>query len=130
MDFVLKLHGEWRWLVMLAGAIAAVKFGIGWLRGVQFKGMDRGLMAAFTGLLDLNLVLGLILLFGLEGGLVRFRVEHAATMALAVAVAHLSAIWRRSDDSAEKFRNNLILIIAAAVLIAIGVTRLRGGWVF
>lgn len=130
MDFVLKLHGEWRWLVMLAGAIAAVKFAIGWARGVEFKGMDRGLMAAFTGLLDVNLVLGLILLFGLEGGLVGFRIEHATTMALAVAVAHLSAIWKRSDDSAEKFRNNLILILASAVLIAIGVIRLRGGWVF
>lgn len=130
MDFVLKLHGEWRWLVMLAGLLALVKFAIGWVRGSEFKGLDRGLMAAFTGLLDVNLVLGLILLFGLEGGFVRYRVEHALTMFLAVVVAHLSAIWKRSEDSGRKFRNNLIVVVVAGALIATGVIRLRGGWVF
>ena len=55
MSFVLKLHGELRWLVALVAVIAIVKFGVGWALRTEFKAIDRGLMAAFTGLLDLNL---------------------------------------------------------------------------
>ncbi len=130
MTFLLKLHGEFRWLVVLIGAIAAIKFAVGWLRGSEFKGMDRGLMAAFTGLLDLNLLMGLILLFGLGGGMISHRMEHAVTMILAVVAAHLSAIWRRKGDSATRFRNNLALIVVALALVTVGVLRLRGGWIF
>ena len=130
MTFILKLHGELRWLVALLAVIAVVKFGIGWVRRTEFKGVDRGLMAAFTGLLDLNLLFGLVLLFGMGTGLIGYRIEHATTMLPAVVTAHLSAIWRRSEDSARKFRNNLIVIIVASVLVLIGVFRLRGGWIF
>ena len=129
MTFLLKLHGGVRWLVVLIAVVAIVKFGLGWIRKSEFKGMDRGLMAAFTGLLDLNLLLGLVLLFGM-GATVPYRMEHAFTMILALVAAHLSAIWRRSDDSTRKFRNNLIVIAAASLLIVSGVLRLRGGWLF
>ena len=130
MDFLLKFHGELRWLVALAGAVAIVKYAVGWARRAEFKGMDRGLMMAFTTLLDLNLVMGLILLFGLGGGLTAGRVEHVTTMFLAIVAAHSSAMWRRSDDSVKKFRNNLIVIAVAVVLVFVGVIRLRAGWVF
>lgn len=130
MQFLLTLHGEVRWLVALVGAVALVRFGWGWLRGADHRGLDRGLMAAFTGLLDLNFLLGLVLLVGLGGGLPGYRVEHAVTMILAVSAAHLSAIWRHSGDDARKFRNNLLVIAAALLLVVTGVLRLRGGWVF
>lgn len=130
MDLLLKFHGELRWLVALAAAATAVRSLVGWIRGAGFRRGDRILLAVLTGLLDLNLVLGLFLLAGLPGGLLPQRIEHAATMLLAVVAAHLSAIWRRSPDSTRKFRNNLVVAIAVLVLIGIGVTRLRGGWVF
>jgi hypothetical protein len=130
MTFLLKFHGEMRWLVVLLGAIVAIKFAAGWLRGADFQKLDRVLMLAFTILLDLNMLLGLTLLFGLPGGWVPFRLEHATTMLLAVVAVHLSAIWRGSDDSAKKFRNNLIVILAAMALVAVGVIRLRGGWIW
>ncbi len=87
-------------------------------------------MATFVGLLDLNLLLGLILLVGLGGGLPMPRVEHATTMFLAIVMAHLSALWRRSDDPVKKFRNNLVVVVVALALVALGVLRLRGGWIF
>ncbi len=130
MSFLLELHGGLRWLIALVAVIAAVKFALGWARRAEFKGVDRALMATFTGLLDLNLLIGLILLFGLGGGLLRFRVEHLMTMLLAVVAAHASAAWRRSDDSVKKFRNNLIVIVVASILVVVGVIRLRGGWMF
>lgn len=130
MQFLLTLHGEVRWLVALVGLAAVVRFAYGSFARGRFGGLDRGLMAGFTGLLDLNLLLGLILLFGLPGGLLRPRLEHAATMVLAVVAAHLSAIWRRSDDDARKFRNNLLVVVIALGLVAVGVLHLRGSWIF
>jgi hypothetical protein len=125
---LLRFHGELRWLVALVGAAAIARFAFGWARRAEFRGGDRGLAAAFTGLLDLNLLLGLILAFGLGGGLPPHRVEHMTTMVLAVVAAHLAAIGRRSGDSPAKFRNHLLAVVVALVLILAGVVRLRGGW--
>ena len=130
MEFLLKFHGEIRWLVALVGVAAAIKFAAGWLRRTEFKAVDRILMLVFTILLDINLLLGLTLLFSLPGGWVAFRLEHATTMILALVAAHSSAAWRRSDDSTRKFRNNFIVVVLALVLVAVGVIRLRGGWIW
>ena len=130
MAFLLRFHGEVRWLVALVGTAAAIKFAVGWLRRGEFKTIDRILMLAFTILLDVNLLLGLTLLFGLSGGLTGYRIEHATTMILALVAAHCSGIWRRSDDATRKFRNNLIVVVLALVLVVVGVIRLRGGWIW
>jgi hypothetical protein len=130
MDFLLKLHGEMRWLVALAAAVVLIRSLAGWLRGTPFGGLDRGLMTVLTILLDLNLVLGLVLLVGLPGGLLPNRLEHALTMVLAITAAHSWALWRNSPDSRLKFRNNLFAVLAVLVLVVAGVVRLRGGWTF
>ncbi|GAB4274345.1 MAG: hypothetical protein Kow0080_22630 [Candidatus Promineifilaceae bacterium] len=130
MNFVLTLHGEVRWLVALVAVVAVVKFAIGWLGKKEYTSLDRRLMSAVTILMDINLLLGLILLFGLGGGFPMNRVEHATTMFLAVVVAHSSAAWRKSDDAQKKFRNNLIAVVVALALVFTAVIRLRGGWIF
>ena len=130
MAFVLEIHGLVRWLVALVAIVAIIKFALGWLRNMPFTPADRGIMSAYTGLMDLNLLLGLILLFGLGGGFPMHRIEHATTMIIAVVVAHLSAIWKKSDDAAKKFRNYLIVVVVSIILIVMAVIRLRGGWTF
>ena len=130
MEFVLEIHGLVRWLVALVAIIAIVKFALGWLRHMPFTPVDRSIMSAYTGLLDTNLLLGLILFFGLGGGFPFNRIEHASTMIVAIVVAHLSAIWRKSDDAAKKFRNNLIVVVVSFILIITAVTVLRGSWFF
>lgn len=130
MAFVLEIHGLVRWLVALMAIVAIVKFALGWLRQMPYTPADRGIMSAYTGLLDTNLLLGLILFFGLGGGFPMDRIEHASTMIAAIVVAHLSAIWRKSDDAAKKFRNNLIVVVVSFVLVITAVTILRGSWFF
>ena len=71
-----------------------------------------------------------IWIFALPGGFPRHRLEHAFIMIIAIVVAHLSIRWRNADDPARIFRNNLIVIVIALALIFIGVTMLRGGWIF
>jgi hypothetical protein len=129
VNVVITLHGEIRWLVALVAIVALVKYAMGLIQKTAYTGMDRGLMAGLTGLADLNLLLGLIIIiFG--GGFTGPRIEHAGTMLIAIIVLHASSAWRKSDDAAKKFRNNLIVIVVALAIVFVGVLRLRGGWIF
>ena len=129
MNILLMAHSGIRWLVLLIAVIAIVKFLIGWLQGSQFKGMDRGLMAGFNGLMDLQMTLGIILLIwsGVSGvGFPLFRILHGLIMIAAAVVAHMSARWKNADDI-TRFRNNLFLIAGSLILILIGISILPGG---
>jgi hypothetical protein len=130
MQTLLTFHGEMRWLVGLATLAVLLRSVAGWLRAASFGKGDRVLMAVFTTLLDVNLLLGLVLLFGLPGEFPAYRLEHAFTMVLAVVVAHAWAGWKRSDNAALKFRNNLFVAVVVLALVLVGVLRLRGGWFF
>jgi hypothetical protein len=129
MDILLMLHSILRWIILLIAVIAIVKFALGWLQGGAFKGMDRGLMSGFSGLMDLQVTLGIVLLLwsGFTGdGFPIARIAHGVTMIIAAVVAHLSARWKNADDK-TRFRNNLFVIIAALVLVMIGIAFLAGG---
>ncbi len=117
-------HSFLRWLILLVAVVASVKYLIGWLAKSPFKGMDRGLMAGFRGLMDLEATLGLLFLLwnGFTGtGFPAFRIFHGLTMLVAAIVAHLPARWKNADD-VTRFRNNLFTILAALVLIWIGIS--------
>ena len=130
MQILLMIHSYVRWLIVLVAIAAVIKFALGWLRGGQFKGMDRGLASGFSGLIDLQATLGLILMLwsGFSGvGFPMFRIEHATTMVIAAVVAHLPARWKTAADK-PRFRNTLFCVLGALLLIYVGVMRLPGGW--
>lgn len=131
MYALLPVHSIIRWLIVIVGLVAVVKFAIGWLRGGAFTGMDRGLSAAFSGLLDLQATLGLILLIGFSfnEGFPTVRFEHAGTMFFALVLAHLPARWKKAEDKV-RFRNTFFCILGALVFIYIGVKWLPIGWAF
>lgn len=129
MPLLMTIHGEIRWLVALAALVVIVKFLMGWLGKREYTSLDRTLLTVLTISLDVNVLLGLILLlFG--GGFSGPRLEHATTMLLAAIAAHMTAIWRRSTDSPTKYRNQLLLVLLALALVFMGVWRLRGGFMF
>ncbi len=130
MNILLMIHSIVRWLIVLLGLIALVKYLIGWLGNGRFAGMDRGLSSGFSGLIDLQATLGLIFLLWsgfVEAGFPTYRFEHAFTMILAVVAAHLPARWKGSPDK-TRFRNSFFVILVTAVLIFAGVASLPGGW--
>ena len=129
MDFILTLHGEIRWLVALVGVVAVVKFAIGWLGKKSYRRIDRQLMVIYTGLMDFNLLLGLLIILFLDG-LNSARIEHASIMLLAIIIVHASAAWRKSKSNTKKFRNNLIVVLLSLGLVFMAVLRLRGAWMF
>ena len=126
MSILLMIHSLVRWLIVIVAVIAAVKFAFGWLRGGAFKAMDRGLSSGFSGLIDLQVTLGLIYLIwnGLAvEGFPMFRIEHAVVMIIAAAVAHLPARWKNAEDKL-RFRNSFFIVLDVLIIIFIGVALL------
>jgi preprotein translocase subunit SecY len=130
MSVLLTIHSVVRWLIVIVAVVAAVKFAMGWLRGGVFSSIDQRLATSFSGLIDLQVTLGSILLIwsGLAGaGFPVYRIEHAVTMIIAAVVAHLQARWKNADDK-TRFRNSLFIILDTLIIIFIGLSFLPGGW--
>jgi uncharacterized membrane protein YphA (DoxX/SURF4 family) len=130
MEIILSLHSIVRWLIIIVALVAIVKFSIGWRGGQTFSSMDRGLNSGFTGLIDLQVLLGLIYLLwsglGAGTGFPSFRIEHMVIMLVAAVVAHLGILWKKSDDKI-RFRNSLFIIADTLIIIILGLARLPGG---
>jgi hypothetical protein len=62
VDFLHGLHSGLRYLVLLAGVAAVVTSAMGLRGGAAPSGAERASMSAFVGLLDLQVVLGVLLL--------------------------------------------------------------------
>lgn len=130
LGFVLTLHSLVRWVTVLVVIAAIIKLALGWWRGGAFEKTDRMLVAGFTGLMDTQMLLGLIFLLGsgfTGGGWPRHRLEHAGLMVVAVMVSHLPAMWKKQPDKI-RFRNTLLAFLATLVIIFIAVTTLPQGW--
>ncbi|MEO8607052.1 MAG: hypothetical protein ABI690_04190 [Chloroflexota bacterium] len=83
---------------------------------------------AFSGLITIQWVLGLILLLVLgvfNSGAIW---GHTGIMTVAVAVSHMYNRWKNADD-ATRYQRGLMIIVAVLVLVIIGVA-LVGGWKF
>jgi len=128
MGFVLMFHSIVRWLIVLVGLAALIKFLVGWAQKSEFSKMDRGLSAGFSGLMDLQVLLGFIFFFwsGLAGGgFPMYRIEHMTVMLVAAVLGHLPSFMKKADN---KFAIGLYAVIGALLLVFIGVARLPGGW--
>lgn len=129
MSVILTIHSLVRWVIVVVGLIALVKFLIGWIRKSEFGKMDRGLSSGFSGLMDLQVTIGLVyfLITGFSGaGFPGYRIEHAVTMLIAAAVAHTPSILKKRVYN--RFAVSFWAIVGAMVLVYIGVALLPGGW--
>jgi hypothetical protein len=129
MDFLLSVHSILRWFIILAAVLAVIKYSIGWATGSTFKGMDRGLLAGFSGLLDLQMLLGLVyfLWSGFTGaGFPLFRWEHMGLMILAAALGHIPRRLKSLNDK-QRFLYSLLAILGSLVFIFLGILVLQGG---
>ncbi len=118
MNVIRTIHSINLWLISLVGILTAIKFLVGWLAKSEFRPVDRGLMMAYTIFLDIQLLVGIILL--INDGLAAYRVDHALLMIPALVLAHLSRIWRNKPDSV-KLRNNFLAITIGLLVIVAGV---------
>ena len=130
MDFLVGIHGLVRWLVVIVAVvavIAVVRFALVTAGKAQSSGMDRGLMSGYTGLLDLSVLLGVIIIIGL-GEWEMVQIEHAVTNIIAVVIAHIFAQRaKKIEDPKLKARTSLLGVVISILIIVVGVAFV-GGW--
>jgi hypothetical protein len=126
MNVVLTLHGLVRWVIVLIGLVSFVRSLLVLTGRAQSSSMDRGLMSGFTGLMDLNVLLGLIVIVGL-GEWEPQQIEHAVTNVIAVVVAHLFAQRaKKIEDAKLKARMNALGVLISLLIIVLGVSFING----
>jgi hypothetical protein len=119
--YVLGLHNIVRWLVLLAGIVVVFLAWRGWLARGRWTSVEDKATKAFTGMLDVQFLIGL-LLFLVFSPLTRaafrdmgaamgdapvryFLVEHPVIMVAAIAAAHIGAARvKKAATDAEKFQ--------------------------
>ncbi|SHL13302.1 hypothetical protein [Hymenobacter psychrotolerans] len=134
---VLLLHSWTRWLVLVFGLIALFRAFAGWQGRKPYLGADNGMGAAFVGSMHLQLLLGLILYFGLSpfgmkafetaGGAVmkdpmgRFwGVEHLVGMLLAVVAAQVGrSLSKKAIDPVLKHKKAFTWFLIALLLVLV-----------
>lgn len=119
MNILFHAHSGLRYLVLLVAVVALVVFLYGLVTRKDI-GAARGLMAAYVGILDLQVLLGLILLllFPFYGALI----GHIVMMVLAVAAAHvLSVMARKATDARRAMMLRLAGVGVSLVLIIGGI---------
>jgi len=128
MAILLEIHSGLRWIIVVIGIVAVIRFLIGMARKDEFSKIDRGLSSGFSGLMDLQATLGLLYLFitGFGGaGFPPYRIEHTVTMLIAAVVAHAPSIFKKATN---RHTVALASVLGAMILIVISVYRLPGGW--
>jgi hypothetical protein len=120
MNMLYQAHSGLRYLVLLAGIAALVALAID-LSAKRQSAAARGLSAAFTGVLDLQVLLGIALVIG--GVWYGALMGHLVMMILAVAAAHATGVLAKREPDARKATiARLAGVIAALVLILVGIT--------
>ena len=131
---VLWLHSLLRWAVLLAGLMAWFHAIGGQTAKRPWSAKDELWASIFTISLDIQLLVGLVLYFGLSditkmgiqnlGAAMKiadvrfFTVEHVTGMVIAIALAHVGrAKIRKTTDGARRHRLALIFFGLALVII-------------
>ena len=126
-DFLLQLHSGVRWLVVLVTIIALIKLILGLVQKSAYDTLTQRLMMAFSMLLSVQWLIGIILFLVMNSFSVGYRWEHAVTMTIAVAVANMHRRWKAAPDT-TRYRNSLIIVLVVLALVFVGVARLPQGW--
>lgn len=119
-----------RWLVVLVAVVHLVVLVLAIAKPMAPK-LRKITGAAFAGLLDLQLLTGLIYLvmrLMSDVPLSHRSYEHLTTMLIAVVLMHLAVRWAKNDSGAE-LKKALLATVVSIGLVVVGVVRLLGGWV-
>ena len=124
--FLLGLHSGVRWLVVLITVVALIKLILGIVQKQSYDKLTQRIMLAFSGLVSLQWLIGIILMVAMGVFSSGQIWSHAGTMTIAVAVSHLHNRWKKAEDPV-RYRMSLMVVIAVLVLVVVGVS-LVNGW--
>ncbi|CAN5768477.1 hypothetical protein BH23GEM6_BH23GEM6_06460 [soil metagenome] len=126
MTFLYHAHSGLRYLVLVAGVVALVYFAVVFFSRRPARRADRIIMSSFVGLLDLQILLGLLLVIG--GIFYPMIIGHLTLMALAAVAAHVAAIRaKRASDPHVSHQIRLVGTLITLGLIAAGISAIGRG---
>ncbi|HET7321110.1 MAG TPA: hypothetical protein VFI96_01355 [Longimicrobiaceae bacterium] len=113
-------HSGLRFLILLAAVVDVVYFAYALGARLPVRRAARVLTAIFTGLLDLQVILGLALVAtGIYYGAL---IGHMAMMILAVIVAHAASVMARgAEDPRRAYWIRLVGVLLPLILIIMGI---------
>lgn len=135
---VLAIHNLVRWVVLIAGILAAARALIGWFGKREWSKQDRLFGIIFASSIDIQLLLGILLYFVFSPitksafsdfgaamaikDLRFFAIEHVLYMVLALVFAHLgTALPKKVDDAVSKHKRAAIWFSLAVLIIVVGI---------
>jgi hypothetical protein len=124
VNTLFDVHRDLPLLIVLVGLIALVWFIVRWRQRKPYDRASGLLMMAFTRLLEIQMLLGLIYLIwnGIDADYwPAKRFGHMAVMIVVVFFAHLPDRWSDVADSL-RYRNNILVLISALLLGFVGVS--------
>ena len=117
---LLYAHSGLRYLVLLAGVLVIGYASYGLAAKRQYDKTMRILAAAFTGLIDLTVMLGLANLF--SGSFYPQLGGHIAMMVLAAVVAHVvSVVMKRRPEAERTYAPHIVGTLVVLGLITAGI---------
>lgn len=123
-NMVFYAHSGLRFLVLLTAVIAALVLLWGWRAGRPFAGQSRAVTAVFTGALDLQVLLGILLV--VLRPFYPALMGHIFMMLAAAAAAHaLTAYGRKQADTRRAHLISFFGVALALVLILGGIMSIR-----
>ena len=123
MNILVIVHSLLRWFIIAMAALTIFKFAVSWAGNRPFKGMDRGLASGLSGLMDLQVLLGLVyfLWSGFTGeGFPGYRWIHLFIMIVAAGLMHVPARLKALGDK-QRFSYSIVSILGALVLVFVGI---------
>ena len=124
MNFLFHAHSGLRYLVLLAGLVALAYFVSGLVAKRPVGKGVRVLGAIFSGLLDLQVLLGLVMVA--MGRYYPRLIGHIVLMVLAAGVTHALLVINRKRPN-PGYLLPLIAVVAALVLIVGGILAIGRG---
>ena len=120
IEMLFHAHSGLRYLVLLAALVALVIQAMGAFGDRPYERPSRLSMAAFTGLLDLQMLLGLAMV--VLGCFYGALIGHLMMMVLAIAAAHgASSFAKKQADARKAHRISLAGVVVALVLVTGGI---------
>lgn len=123
MTILFHAHSGLRYLVLLVALAAVVWFLWGWLASRPFERPGRIVMAAYVGLVDVQVLIGLVLFFagrrppGIHG--------HMGLMIAAALVLHVASAISKREPGPARHGLPLAGSALAATLIVAGILAIR-----
>jgi hypothetical protein len=118
MQMLFMAHSGVRYLVLLAGIVALLYFGYAVATKSGSERTGRIVGAAFTGFIDLQILLGLIMVA--LGLFYSALIGHMFMMIAAAVVAHVAMKFGKSSENTARGNAVRLLGVAMALVLIIG----------